>query len=372
MWVSELQLAEFRNYEQLQLSLSPGTVLIYGQNGRGKTNLVEAIGFLANLESHRQGAKPTLIKQGKNSSQISLTVTSGNRSLKLGAELSKDKTNQFFINSKAQKRASDLLGNLNAVIFAPEDLDIVRRDPSDRRSFLDVTMAALKPRLAQLKTDYDRVLKQRNALLKSSRGVSNPDLTTLDIWDDQLVALGSEIIQERAELIAQLTKPLQSFYAALSASPDVISLNLVSLGASDEEQQIDRLQIAKQLRERLEELRPLELERGITLAGPHRDDMVIEKNGLLARTHASQGEAWSLALGLKLAVASLLRDRPGGDPVLILDDVFAVLDSGRRKRLVDFVVGYEQVLVTSADKNSAPDLEWSQTFEVLGGEIRED
>ena len=371
MWVSELQLASYRNYEQLNIQLAAGPTLIFGENGRGKTNLVEALGFLANLESHRSGAKGTLVKQGHSTAQISATANHNGRAVKVAAEISTEKTNTFFLNSKPQRRASDVLGNLSVVIFAPEDLDIVRRDPSDRRAFLDVTMASLKPRLGQLKADYDRVLKQRNALLKSARGVKDPDISTLEIWDDQLVALGSEIIKERAELITKLAPPLQSFYTALADSDDVVSLRLVSLGEGDIEEQIDRQHIAQQLRARLAEKRAAEFERGITLVGPHRDDLVIEKNDLVARTHASQGEAWSIALGLRLAVASLLRDGPGGDPILILDDVFAVLDSGRRKRLVDFVVDYEQVLVTSADKDMAPDLSWSKKLEVLGGEVRE-
>ena len=371
MWVSELQLASYRNYEQLNIRLSAGQTLIFGENGRGKTNLVEALGFLANLESHRSGAKGTLVMQGQTTAQISTTANHNGRAVKIAAEISTEKTNTFFLNSKPQRRASDVLGNLSVVIFAPEDLDIVRRDPSDRRAFLDVTMASLKPRLGQLKADYDRVLKQRNALLKSARGVKNPELSTLDIWDEQLVGLGSEIVKERGELIAKLAPPLQSFYTALADSNDEIALRLVSLGEGDIEEQIDRQHIAQQLRSRLAEKKEAELERGITLVGPHRDDLVIEKNGLLARTHASQGEAWSIALGLRLAVASLLRDGAGGDPVLILDDVFSVLDAGRRKRLVDFVVDYEQVLVTSADRGMAPDLSWSKKLEVLGGEVRE-
>lgn len=368
--MAELQLADYRNYRQLQLSLQPGAHLFFGENGEGKTNLVEAVGFLANLESHRASQQKSLVFTGSPTATISAKVSHGDRQILLAAEINTESPNRYFINGNKQKRSSDLIGNLAAVIFAPEDLDIVRRDPGDRRAFLDNSMAQLRPRLASVKLDYDRVLKQRNALLKSARGVPNPDLGTLDIWDEQLISLGQQITLARLDLISQIRPLIENFYKSLAASDEEISLHLVSVGDDDQEEGIDADQISDQLRERLQQLRQRELERGITLVGPHRDELVIQKSGLLARTHASQGEAWSIALGLKLAMAQLLRERPGGDPVVILDDVFAVLDPGRRKRLIEFVGGFEQVLVTAADRASTPELAWSQVHEVSGGEIR--
>ena len=372
MWLGEIQLADFRNYSQLQLGLKPGATLLHGENGEGKTNLVESIGFLSNMESHRPGQQKNLIRSGSNKATISAKVNHGERSLLVAAEINSGEANRFYLNGKPQKRASDILGYLQAVIFAPEDLDIVRRDPSDRRSFLDNSLALLRPAMASVKLDYDRVLKQRNALLKSARGVKNPDLATLDIWDDQLVDLGSRITAARLELISQLAGPLQSFYSALAATDEQISLRLVSLSEDDAAKEIDRAQIAETLLTELKENRNRELERGLTLSGPHRDELLIEKDGFLARSHASQGEAWSLALGLKLALAQLLRDGPGGDPILILDDVFAVLDPGRRKRLIEFVLSFEQVLVTAADRTGTPEIGWAASFSVKGGELSAD
>lgn len=370
MWLGELQLADFRNYRQLQLGLTPGSHLFFGENGEGKTNLVEAVGFLGNLETHRIGQQKSLVRQNAETATISAKVQHSGRQVLVAAELNKNSANRYFLNTKAQKRASDLIGYLSVVIFAPEDLDLVRRDPSDRRHFLDASMSQLKPRLAGLKQDYDRVLKQRNALLKSAKTATTVDLSTLDIWDDQLIDLGSKITEARLELISQIEPLLQSFYKALSASDDQISLTLVSINQEDGEEYINRELIADQLRNRLEQSREKELERGITLVGPHRDELIIQKAGMLARSHASQGEAWSIALGLKLAMAQLIREGAGGDPVLILDDVFAVLDPGRRRRLIEFVQDFEQVLVTAADRESTPDIAWAAIHEVLGGELK--
>ncbi|MEK9987627.1 MAG: DNA replication and repair protein RecF, partial [Aquiluna sp.] len=209
MWVSELQLAGFRNYQSLQLGLLEGRNLIHGANGEGKTNLVEAVGYISSLTSHRLGNQKSLVRDGGQSAQVSAKVRSGDRELSVAVEINTTATNRYFLNGSQRKRAAEILGNLAAVVFAPEDLDVVRRDPVDRRSFLDQTAALLKPRVAQLRLDYERVLKQRNALLKSARGVKSPDLGTLDIWDDQLVDLGSQITEARFELLGLLGPALQ-------------------------------------------------------------------------------------------------------------------------------------------------------------------
>ncbi len=377
MWISSLQLENFRNYRQLSVSFEPGINLLIGENGAGKTNLVEACVYLSTLESHRVSGYTALIGAEGASSQLSLKAKNNGREISVAAELNKDKPNRYFLNSHQVKRTSDLVGVSKVVVFAPEDLDLVRRDPQDRRKFLDESMIQLKPRLAGVKADYERVLKQKAALLKSARQVSSPDLTTLDIWDDQLVALGTEIIFHRQELISKIFPLLQDFYHQLSGQPETLELILkTSVAGGEEEDEFqslsswDKQEIQDAFYQRLAELRPRELERGVSLVGPHRDELTILKSGLLARNHASQGEAWSLALGLKLAMAQLLRsDSQSGDPVLILDDVFAVLDAGRRQRLVEFVINNEQVLITSADLEAVPDLLVAKRLEVVGGEV---
>ena len=377
MWISSLQLENFRNYRQLSVSFEPGINLLIGENGAGKTNLVEACVYLSTLESHRVSGYTALIGSEGASSQLSLKAKNNGREISVAAELNKDKPNRYFLNSHQVKRTSDLVGVSKVVVFAPEDLDLVRRDPQDRRKFLDESMIQLKPRLAGVKADYERVLKQKAALLKSARQVSSPDLTTLDIWDDQLVALGTEIIFHRQELISIIFPLLQDFYHQLSGQPEALELILkTSVAGGEEEDEFqslsswDKQEIQDAFYQRLAELRPKELERGVSLVGPHRDELTILKSGLLARNHASQGEAWSLALGLKLAMAQLLRsDSQSGDPVLILDDVFAVLDAGRRQRLVEFVINNEQVLITSADLEAVPDLLVAKRLEVVGGEV---
>jgi len=373
LWLRSLQLTGYRNYEQLSAEFPAGPVLIIGENGEGKTNLVEAIGYLSTLESHRVSGYQALIQKHQASSQLSAKVSHQGRDLMVGIELNKDSPNRFFLNGSQRKKSSEILGLIRTVTFAPEDLDLIRRDPSDRRAFMDSSLVQLKPRLAGVKSDYDRVLKQRNALLKSARSVKNPDLGTLDIWDDQLVALGTELTSERLSLVAQLEPLIKDFYAKLSASKEEVRLRLVSaVGAEEGENFADIESDAKaysnDFYQRLETLRDREIERGITLAGPHRDELVIEKGGLLAKSHASQGEAWSLALGLKLALGSVSRKNSDlGDPILLLDDVFAVLDKGRRQRLLEFVTDYEQVLITAADQAMAPQLDWAAELSVSKG-----
>ena len=373
MWLRSLQLTGYRNYEQLSAEFPAGPVLIIGENGEGKTNLVEAIGYLSTLESHRVSGYQALIQKHQVSSQLSAKVSHQGRDLMVGIELNKDSPNRFFLNGSQRKKTAEIIGLIRTVTFAPEDLDLIRRDPSDRRAFMDSSLVQLKPRLAGVKSDYDRVLKQRNALLKSARSVKNPDLGTLDIWDDQLVALGTELTIERLNLVAQLEPLIKDFYAKLSASKEEVRLRLVSaVGAEDGENFADIESDAKaysnDFYQRLETLRDREIERGITLAGPHRDELVIEKAGLLAKSHASQGEAWSLALGLKLALGSVSRKNSDlGDPILLLDDVFAVLDKGRRQRLLEFVTDYEQVFITAADQAMAPQLDWAAELSVSKG-----
>lgn len=375
MWLESLQLSNYRNYEQLSANFVAGPILVFGENGEGKTNLLEAVSYISSLESHRVAGYQSLIRQNQPSAQLSAKVNHNSRQMLVGIELGRDASNRYFLNGSVRKKTSEILGLVRTVSFAPEDLDLIRRDPSDRRKFLDSSLMQLRPRLAGVKTDYDRVLKQRNALLKSARGLKNPDLSTLDIWNEQLVTLGTEIASERLKLVTTLAPLLQDFYAVLSDARDEIRLRLVSeVGGDDNEKWADiepDARLYSQLFfERLESLQRKEIERGITLVGPHRDELLINKDGLLAKTHASQGEAWSLALGLKLALGDVSRKTSdNGDPILLLDDVFAVLDKGRRERLVEFVTDYEQVIITAADETMAPELSWSNKMHVMSGDV---
>lgn len=375
MWVKSLKLESFRNYVNLDVGFSEGMNLLFGDNGNGKTNLAEAIYFLSELQSHRNSDNKTLLQTGHSKAVVVAEVQNQERILLLGAEINIGTSNKYFINGNQQKRTSEFLGLIKTVIFAPEDLDLIRRDPADRRRFLDQSTSQLKPRLALVKSDYDRVLKQRNALLKSAKGQQNIDLTTLDIWDQQLVKLGAQISLARLELLELIAPLLQRFYAALSGSSEAIGLQLELNIGNDESGEIlasaNAVELEQMFHEKLKAVRNKEIERGLTLVGPHRDELLISKSGLPTRTHSSQGEAWSLALGLKLAMAELLRqDTLTGDPILILDDVFAVLDSGRRNRLLEFVSDYEQVIITSADRASTPEINWAREFEVVrGGQI---
>lgn len=373
MWLSSIQLTNFRNYSEAEIALSSGPILFHGENGEGKTNLVEAVNFVAGLESHRVAGYQTLIQHQKPQTQIVVRGNFKNREMLVGIEINADKANRYFVNGNQVRKSGDLIGLISSVIFAPEDLDIVRRDPSDRRLFLDNAVIQLKPRIQAVKRDYERVLKQRNALLKSAKQVANPDLGTLDIWDDQLVSLGVELILQRISLIDHLLPLINDFYKKLSGKAEEIELRLVSAIGDDDnfsELPADSEKLRELFHEKLKTFRNKELERGLTLVGPHRDELLIFKDGLVARSHASQGEAWSLALGLKLAFAELLkRVSTTGDPILLLDDVFAVLDVGRRTRLLDFVLDFEQVIVTAADRSMAPEIAWAKVFHVSDGAV---
>jgi DNA replication and repair protein RecF len=371
LWLNSIQLQDYRNYQNLEIGFRPGITLLHGPNGEGKTNLVEAIYFASTLQSHRVAGYQNLISQNSPLSQITAKAQHGGRELLVGLEINSKGNNRYFVNGNQVRKASELVGLIGTVIFAPEDLDLVRRDPSDRRSFMDQALFQLKPRMAGVKSDYDRVLKQRNALLKSAKSSMKPELSTLEIWDDQLITLGVELIVQRLALLKHLGPLLSDFYLKLSGANEQIKLSLVSaIGDDDNLSELpdDRDELATMFRSRILENRARELERGITLVGPHRDELLIEKDGLVARSHASQGEAWSLALGLKLALATLLKENSkSGDPILLLDDVFAVLDVGRRARLLEFVLTYEQVIVTAADKEMAPELDWADVYRVSGG-----
>jgi DNA replication and repair protein RecF len=366
MHVKHLTLSNFRNYSTVELPLATGINLLVGKNGQGKTNLVEAIFYAATLGSHRVSGYLPLIKQGESKAIIRLLARFEDRENLLELELNTEGANRARINKSDASRVRDILGYVNAVIFSPEDLDIVKRDPSNRRAFIDELIVQLTPRMAGVYTDYERVLKQRNSLLKSARNLtaSASGLSTLESWDQSLIRIGSEIVSARFDITSRLIPFLQEAYSAIADEKNDPSIKMKSsLSSNDVDSDSpdaflttgDREEIEKLFQQRLADVRHKELERGITLVGPHRDDLLLLLGTLPAKGYISHGESWSYALALKLASADLIRkDARAGDPVLILDDVFAELDSTRRSRLAALVSHNEQVIITAAVAEDVP------------------
>jgi len=346
VFVAHLELRDYRNYREASLALAPGVTVIVGPNGQGKTNLVEAIGYLAAGTSHRVTGDQALVRTGEDRAFVRARLRHGDRAITVEAELNRSGANRLQVNGQPV-RSREARRYLDSVLFAPEDLAIVRGEPGGRRRFLDELLAMRQPRLAGVLTDYERVLRQRNSLLKSARAtrVAESALGTLDVWDERLASLGADIVASRAALVAELAPHVAQAYQAIAGAAHEVRLIPEPTAAGEPEAFLELLRAR----------RSDELDRAVTLVGPHRDDLLIELNGMPARTTASHGESWSTALALKLASAELLRETgPAGDPVLVLDDVFAELDAGRRARLVDAVAGYEQVLVTAAVAEDVP------------------
>ena len=382
MIVTRLQLIDFRNYTKADVELVTGPNLIVGSNGQGKTNLVEAIGYLATLSSHRVSTDQALIRNGADAAIVRSLLHHEGRDITVELQLNRQGANRAQVNGAVAK-ARELSRYLSTVLFAPEDLALVRGEPGGRRRFLDQLLVQRIPRFAGVLSDYDRVLRQRNTLLKTSRAAARGgDLSTLDVWDERLVDLGSELIEARAALVDELRPFVADAYRSIAGNDHAADLGLLLsvLGAQPEEESagedgaehgpLSAAAVALAFRESLARLRRQELDRGLTLVGPHRDDLVLELNGMPARGYASHGESWSFALSLRLAAAALLRrDSPAGDPVVILDDVFAELDETRRGRLADAVSGYEQVIITAAVRGDVPDELAGATIRIRAGEV---
>ena len=380
MIVEQLGLKDFRNYAEADVSLSPGANVFVGRNGQGKTNLVEAVAYLATLGSHRVSNDAPLVRDGTDAAIVRARLAHGERSVLLELQLNRQGANKARVNG-VNVRTSELPRYAQVVLFAPEDLQIVRGDPSARRRFADQLIVQRTPRMAAVLGDYDRVLRQRSALLKSARarGLRGDALSTLDVWDDKLVTLGTEVIEARSALASDLSDPVARAYAAIAGADHEPRLSwALSVGGGDPEEgdAVDGAgssePLADQFRAALVAKRPAELERGLTLVGPHRDDLVLRVRGLPVKGYASHGESWSVALALRLASAEILRaDSRLGDPVLILDDVFAELDAGRRTRLAELAGGYEQVIVTAAVEEDVPDGLRAHVVRVDAGRIRD-
>ena len=396
MFIKHLTLANFRNYENADVPLEPGVSLLVGPNGQGKTNFVEAIHYLSTLASHRVAGYLPLIRQNQSGAIVRAMASHDGRDALIELELNRESANRARVNKSPVPRVRDILGFVNSVTFAPEDLDIVKKDPSHRRAFIDELVVQVWPRFAGIYSDYERVLKQRNTLLRTARQtkVKGSALSTLDAWDEQLVRFGSEIVAARLDLIEQLKPFLVDAYQAIAITNNEPQIRVKSslsadsanssYGNSDEELELeylepvdgkalDRDQIAEMYRAKIATVRDKELERGITMVGPHRDDLVLLLGTLPAKGYASHGESWSFALALRLASIDLLKkETQSGDPILILDDVFAELDSGRRKRLASLVANNEQVLITAAVAEDVPDELIAKVFHVKLGTVTHD
>jgi DNA replication and repair protein RecF len=387
--VTHLSLGDYRNYAVAEVPMQPGANLFVGRNGQGKTNLVESLGYLSTLGSHRVSSDQALIRAGAESAVIRARLRHDERELLVEVQLNRATPNRAQVN-RSQIKPRELPRYFSSVLFAPEDLGIVRGDPSARRKFVDQLIVLRSPRMAGVLGDYDRVLRQRNTLLKSARatGLKEAQLTTLEIWDEKLVGLGSEIIVTRAALVAALAAPVAAAYSSVVGDDHAPTLapvlSIAGVDAEDPETGVRGEQLARDdaavptsvaeaaqlFRAALSTRRRFELDRGLTLVGPHRDDVAFGLNGLPVKGYASHGESWSFALALKLGAAHLLRAESSlGDPVLILDDVFAELDQGRRSRLAAAIGDFEQVLITAAVLDDVPDTLTAHTVHIRGGQV---
>jgi DNA replication and repair protein RecF len=385
--LTRLALTDFRSYPELSIELGPGVTTFSGPNGEGKTNLVEAIGYLATLGSHRVAGDAPLVRRGAERAVLRGSVTGVQGSALVEIELNPGRANRVRLNRMPMPRPRDILGTLRTVLFAPEDLALVKGDPGERRRFLDELLVATAPRYAGVRADYERVLKQRTALLKSAgakghlRGPAREAMTaTLDTWDGQLARTAAPLLAGRMRLVAALQPHIAAAYEAVSGGQPGdacgISYRASAFNNSDANdagvpgagQDCDGPGLETAMLKALAAVRASELDRGVCLVGPHRDELELSIGGMPARGYASHGESWSLALALRLASFALLREGRE-DPVLILDDVFAELDAGRRDRLAGLVAAGDQVLITAAVPADVPEMLAGPRFNVRAGVV---
>ncbi|NJC68826.1 DNA replication/repair protein RecF [Planosporangium thailandense] len=375
MYVRHLELVDFRSYERVNVDLEPGACVLVGRNGQGKTNLVEALGYVATLSSHRVATDAPLVRFGAQRAVVRTAVVHEARELLVELQIEPGKANKARLGRSPLTRVRDVLGALRMVLFAPEDLALVRGDPSERRRYLDELLTLRQPRYAGVRADYERVLKQRNALLRTAylarrAGGARTDMSTLDVWDVHLARHGAELLAGRLELCAALAPLVAKAYDAVSAGRSAATVSYS--GSWTDGGPVAPLSVQdleERLGEALRAARPSEIERGVTLVGPHRDDVTLMLGEVPAKGYASHGESWSYALALRLAAYDLLRS-DGIEPVLALDDVFAELDAGRRERLAELVADSSQTLVTCAVEADVPAALRGARYEVGSGEVR--
>jgi DNA replication and repair protein RecF len=375
LYVAHLSLHDFRSYPDLEVELEPGVTSFVGRNGHGKTNIVEAIDYVSRLRSHRVAGDLPLVRRGAERAVVRVAVVRDERRAVLEVEINPGKSNRARVNRAQLPRARELLGMVRTVLFAPDDLALVKGDPAERRGFADDLLVLHEgARYAGTRSDYDRVLKQRNTLLKTARirgSAAEGALSTLEVWDAKLAALGAAIMTSRGRLVEQLNPLLGKAYEAVArgATRDDATLTYrPSFEVAVAEGQVATPDLEPAMLDEIARRRPDELERGVSLVGPHRDDLLASLGEFPVKGYASHGESWSFALAMRLASYELLRST-GDDPVLILDDVFAELDTGRRAQLADLVSGAEQVLVTAAVLEDIPEGLRGRRFDVADGQV---
>ncbi|WP_018330355.1 DNA replication/repair protein RecF [Actinomycetospora chiangmaiensis] len=387
MYVRELSVTDFRSWAQADLTFSSGVSVLVGANGQGKTNLVEAVGYLATLGSHRVSSDAPLVRRGAAAAQVRATVVNGGRELTVQVEIQPGKANRARVNRSPVPRAREILGIVRTVVFAPEDLALVRGDPGERRGFLDELLVARAPRWAGVRAEYDKVLRQRSALLKSARSARGArEAGTLEVWDSHLARTGAALTAGRIQLAAALAPHVTAAYASVAPESVPVGARYRSrVAAVDElagtvEGQDDvtggaahaelaaAVEIA--LLEEIGRRRDQEIERGVCLVGPHRDELDLSLGEGPAKGFASHGESWALALSLRLGGFELLREE-GSEPILVLDDVFAELDARRRDALARTAARAEQVLVTAAVDDDVPAVLSGARYVIEAGTVRD-
>jgi DNA replication and repair protein RecF len=356
MYVRHLGLRDFRSWSRADIDLEPGRTVFIGANGYGKTNLVEALWYLSTLSSHRVATDAPLVRTGQPRSVVSTIIVNDGRELAVDLEITLGKANKARLNRSPVRTAREVVGVLRAVLFAPEDLMLVRGDPSERRRYLDELATVRRPALAAVRADYDRVLRQRTALLKTAAANRPRDaglLRTLDVWDGHLVEHGARLLAARVELVNELRPGVEKAYQLLAPGSRAADIRYRASVDDDLQADGDTAYFQTALLDALARRRDAELDRGVCLVGPHRDDLELTLGDQPAKGFASHGEAWSMALSLRLGAYELLRC-DGTDPVLLLDDVFAELDTARREALAAVAGTAEQVVVTAAVPDDIP------------------
>lgn len=353
MQISKLSLSNFRNHKKLDLSFSSGATTIIGRNGRGKTNIVEAVHYLSTLSSHRVSQDCPLIINGETSAVIWASVEKHKRKAEVELTINYPGINKVLLNSSPLSKTKDILGLVTTVIFSPEDLELIKGEPAARRRFIDELSTQLAPKFSNTRSDFERTLKQRNTLLKSlGRRTPPPQArATLDAWDEQLIQHGTEIIFTRLESVKRIEPHIYEFGAAISGDTEPLKVSYLNNWLVPEVK--NRTEILELFKTELEKRSKDEVDRGTTLVGPHRDDLNVQLSMMPAKGYASHGQSWSIAIALRLAAFKTLREHDD-DPILILDDVFAELDERRRARLISIISDVEQTLITTAVVEDVP------------------
>jgi len=359
VFISHLSLATFRSYKSLELPLEPGISIFIGRNGEGKTNIIESVLYLSFLNSHRVSSDGPLVQLGSNSAYVRAKTQLPDREVLVELEINAEKANRARINQNPVRSQKELFGIVQAIYFSPEDLDLVRGDPSERRKFIDQLLILRSPRMAGVISDYERAVRQRNSLLKSRASTDS-----LAAWDEQVSNFGGEIIAARLLALSNFEPIFREIYSDISSEKPA----QIKYKSSIDDPSIDPQSNTEKILERMKATRAAEIERGLTLTGPHRDDLLLHLGDHLVKGYASHGESWSIALSLKLATYKLL-ENDGLKPILILDDVFSELDEERRIHLIELAKSAEQTFITVAVENDLPKELKGNRYQVKSGSV---